>query len=150
MFKIFLSCYKIWIVFIKAYSLDLVGEEDLGRSTVVTETLGLPLGGCRAKRHNQGKEREKEGFITCSKWGERRGYFAKQCLPKQQNWGSFKLRVYAYSWRGWCSICIFMKRQWQCMHIHEEAGAVCAYSWRALSRGEFSTELGQSLTESKL
>lgn len=26
----------------------------------------------------------------------------KQCLLGQQNWGSFKLRVRTYSWRGLC------------------------------------------------
>ena len=50
-----------------------------------------------AKRHNQTKDQEKEGFTTCSKSGEHQGSFPKQCLPKQQNWGSFKLRVHAYS-----------------------------------------------------
>ena len=47
--------------------------------------------------HSQVKEQEKEGFITCSKEGEPWGSFPKQCFPGQQNWGSFKLRVHAYS-----------------------------------------------------
>ena len=60
--------------------------------TFVTQKLGLPLGGCQVKRHNQAKEQEKEGFIICSKLGDHQGSF-----PKQQTWGSFKLRVHAYS-----------------------------------------------------
>ena len=28
------------------------------------------------------------------------GSYPKQCLSEQQNWGSFKLRVYAYSGKG--------------------------------------------------
>ena len=47
------------------------------------------------------------------------GIFPKAISPQQQNWGSFKLRVHAYSWRG-------------------------------LSRGEFSIVLEQRLTESRL
>ena len=50
---------------------------------------------------------------------EKTGVFPKAVSPQQQNWGSFKLRVHAYSWRG-------------------------------LSRGEFSIELGPSSTKSKL
>ena len=29
----------------------------------VTPKLSLPLGGCSAKKHNQAKDQEKEGFI---------------------------------------------------------------------------------------
>ena len=43
---------------------------------------------------------QKEEFITCSKEGEHWGSFPKQCLPQQQAWGIFKLRVHAHSWRG--------------------------------------------------
>ena len=65
------------------------------------QKLGSPLDGCQAKRHNQAKDQEEEGFITiCSRYGNHQGSFPKQCLSKQQNWGSFKLRVYAYSWRS--------------------------------------------------
>ena len=32
----------------------------------VNPQLGLPLGGCQAKWHNQVKEEEKEGFIAAS------------------------------------------------------------------------------------
>ena len=39
-------------------------------------------------------------IISCSMYGEHHGSFPKQCLPKQQNWGSFKLREHAYSWGG--------------------------------------------------
>ena len=62
------------------------------------------LGVCQAKRHNQAKEQEMEGFIICSKLGKLEGSFSKQ-----QNWGSFKLNVYTYSWRGLGGIYIFMK-----------------------------------------
>ena len=55
----------------------------------------LPLGECRAQRHNQGS------------------------FSKQQNWGPFMLRF-------------------------------CTYAWSGLSKGEFSIEFGQRLTESKL
>ena len=37
---------------------------------IVTWKLGLPLKGCRAKRHNQVKDLEMEGWITCSKFGK--------------------------------------------------------------------------------
>ena len=33
---------------------------------VITEKLGSPLGRHQAKRYNQAKEWEKEGFITCT------------------------------------------------------------------------------------
>ena len=63
----------------------------------VTKKLCSLLGGCPAKRHNQAKEREKEGFIPCSKYGEHRGSSPKQCLREQQHWGNSELRVHAYS-----------------------------------------------------
>ena len=34
---------------------------------IATPNLGVPLGGYQAKRHNQAKDGEKEGCITCSK-----------------------------------------------------------------------------------
>ena len=60
-------------------------------STHVTWKPGSLFGGCWAKRHNQAKEREKEGMVTCSKW-EPWGSFPRQCLSEQPSWGSFKLR----------------------------------------------------------
>ena len=37
-------------------------------AVLLPENWAQPLGGCRAKRHNQAKNREKKGFlITCSK-----------------------------------------------------------------------------------
>ena len=61
-------------------------------STHVTWKPGSLFGGCWAKRHNQAKEREKEGMVTWIKWGEPWGSFPRQCLPEQPSWGSFKLR----------------------------------------------------------
>ena len=36
-------------------------------SQIVPRKLGSPLSGYRAERHNRVKDREKEGFISCSK-----------------------------------------------------------------------------------
>ena len=57
-------------------------------AVLLPENLGSPLG-YRAKRYNQAKEWEMEGFLTilaASK--ENQGSFPKQCFPSQQNWGS--------------------------------------------------------------
>ena len=66
----------------------------------VTWKLASPPGGCWAKRHNQDKDQEKEGFITCSEYREHWESFPKRYLPKQQHQGNFKQRVHTYSWRG--------------------------------------------------
>ena len=84
------------------------------------ENLGLPPGGCQAKRHNQAKDGEKEGFINALQSLRRTPrLFPKAVHPRMPNWGSFELRVRAHSLWG-------------------------------LSRGEFSIELGPSSTESML
>ena len=65
---------------------------------LLPENLSSPFGGCQAKRHNQAKEGEMEGFLTilaASK--ENQGSFPKQCFPRRQNWGSLSQR---YSWKG--------------------------------------------------
>ena len=54
-------------------------------------------GPCSAQHYSQARSGEKEGFITFSKYRDHQRSFQKQCLLEQQNWGSFKLRVDAYS-----------------------------------------------------
>ena len=71
---------------------------------LLPEKLGSPPGGHQAKRHTG------EGRIYYLQQVRRTpGIFLKAASPQQQNWGGFKLRVYAYSWRGLASVCIFMK-----------------------------------------
>ena len=57
------------------------------------------LVGTEPKDTTKPKNREWKGF-TCNNKGEHQGSFPKQCLPEQQNWGSFKPRVQTYSWRS--------------------------------------------------
>lgn len=57
------------------------------------------LVGIEPKVTNRPKNGERENF-TFNKWGEHWGSFPKQCLPKLQNWASFKLTIHTYSWRG--------------------------------------------------
>ena len=59
---------------------------------LLPEKLGSPPGGHQAKRHTG------EGRIYYLQQVRRTpGIFLKAASPQQQNWGGFKLRVYAYS-----------------------------------------------------
>ena len=55
-------------------------------SQAVTQKLRLPLGGCRAKRHNEAKDREKEGLIIT--W-RTLGTFPKAVSPQTAKLGKF-------------------------------------------------------------
>ena len=67
------------------------GKPQINNKLIFKKQTKTPLG------HIQTKDWEKEGFIICSKQGKHWESFLKQCLPKQENWGSFKLRIFAYS-----------------------------------------------------
>ena len=65
--------------FMKASICPTEAGSGLESGGIVTKTTGLA-----AKRHNQMKEQEKEGFLACSKSGEHWGSFPKQCLPNHK------------------------------------------------------------------
>lgn len=69
---------------------------------------GFTSGRCQGKRHNQAKELEKEGFISCSKYESIRA-LPQSSVPEQQYCGIFKLGIHAYSYKDLGSACIFMK-----------------------------------------
>lgn len=57
--------------------------------------LGLPLGVEPKVTTKPTNWRRKELLLSASE--ENTGASPKQCLPEHHSWGSFKLRVYAYS-----------------------------------------------------
>lgn len=70
--------------------------------------LGSPIGGSQAKRHNQVKEEEKDGFSSATSKGEHGGYFPKKCLPEQKTGELLSS---------------------ECIHIHEGACAMGNPAW---------------------
>ena len=93
-----------------------------------------------AWRHDQAKI-TRLGCMISHKYKEHQGTFLKAGPPQQKNWVSLELRVHTYSCRamgGACifmrrgppshGACIFMKGHGWCMHIHEGAHMVHAYS----------------------
>lgn len=58
--KMLLGCTGLQLVVSSGRSLQ--SRIRLVRIHLVTPKLSLPVGGCQAKRHNEAKEQEKEGF----------------------------------------------------------------------------------------
>ena len=63
-------------------------------SLIVSPKLSSLLGGCQAKRHDQAKDQEKEGFVTCSKVRKTMGIFPKAEYSWTVQLGKAKLREF--------------------------------------------------------
>lgn len=58
---------KQWEILQRSATVTPLMDNGYSAAIFVTLKLGSPLDGCWANRHNQAKNQEKEGFITCSK-----------------------------------------------------------------------------------
>ena len=70
--------------------------------SVFTWKLGLPLVGCWAKDTTKSRMRRKRDLLL-DQARKRLRIFPKALSPWIARWGSFKLSVHAYSWRGFGS-----------------------------------------------
>lgn len=75
-------------------------EAEKGVESVTQELVPTHLGGCPKPKDTTKPRigRRKDLLLVSHKENmEDLSQSPKQCLPEQQNWGSFTLRVYAYS-----------------------------------------------------